>query len=750
MPCRHQRDAILSPASGRCVSKMSENILNIPNVIVSHSSFESTSYEDFRGTDIPIVIDNGATTMRYGFASSSVPRCQPNIIAKYKERKSNKPLLLFGNSVELEGGAKAQTKTPWEGDVLLNFDALESALDYVFIDLGIDVDAVAHPILLSERLATPSHSRALTSELIFELYSAPYLTYCVDSLMSFYQNNQPQPSESHTADGLVISLNTASTSVIPILHGKGIMSRSKRVPWSTSQSYEYLQRLIHLKYPNFPARVTLGHASWIFQNVCQIHPDYTSLLRVLRDPAQMRVHDRIIQFPYINPSDAEKTEEELARTAERRKEQGKRLQEIAAKQRTEKLMQNSHDLENLLMLKKEKLAIKKAEWLVRLEDEGFDSEESFEEAIKRLEFKIKKTKKKEIEGDESIPEEPSFPLVDILDEELDEEGLKEKRRQKLVKASFEARQRVQKEKERERLQRQDEARREQQAREKDLDSWIGRVRQEHRVTIEKMKERKRRKAALSDRKSATSQARMKTITSLASETPLTKKRRKGHGDDNFGANDDDWAVYRKLNLGIPSSDEEDDIAQLQSLEEKLLEFDPSFTSADTYSSLSTQRSPLLEAFRPHYNENNVAGQCRLHLNVERWRACEPWFNPNMAGVDTAGIGEVLGNVLNSFSGIEKQRLVQNVFVTGSPAVIPGLVPRLHATLRPILDPEVTLRIVLANDVCLDAWKGMRSFAHNKQEELLQYATSKQEYEENGGERIKRWWGCNSNWAISTS
>lgn len=63
---------------------------------------------------------------------------------------------------------------------------------------------------------------------MFELYSVPSLTYCVDSLMSFYQNNQPRPSESYTADGLVISLNTASTSVVPILHGKGIMSRAKR------------------------------------------------------------------------------------------------------------------------------------------------------------------------------------------------------------------------------------------------------------------------------------------------------------------------------------------------------------------------------------------------------------------------------------------------------------------------------------------------------------------------------------------
>ena len=45
----------------------------------------------------------------------------------------------------------------------------------------------------------------------------------------------------------------------------------------------------------------------------------------------------------------------------------------------------------------------------------------------------------------------------------------------------------------------------------------------------KLKDRKRRKAALSDRKSATAQARMKTIASLASETPTGKKRRKGNG-----------------------------------------------------------------------------------------------------------------------------------------------------------------------------------------------------------------------------
>ena len=45
--------------------------------------------------------------------------------------------------------------------------------------------------------------------------------------MSFYHNNKPLDGQ-FTADGLVISFNTASTSVIPILNGKGILSNAKR------------------------------------------------------------------------------------------------------------------------------------------------------------------------------------------------------------------------------------------------------------------------------------------------------------------------------------------------------------------------------------------------------------------------------------------------------------------------------------------------------------------------------------------
>ncbi len=82
------------------------------------------SYDEHRERHTPLCIDNGSTHLRFGFCTSESPRTGLNMVAKYKERRTNKPLLLFGEGIDIEGGARSQAKTPWEGDVLLNFDAL--------------------------------------------------------------------------------------------------------------------------------------------------------------------------------------------------------------------------------------------------------------------------------------------------------------------------------------------------------------------------------------------------------------------------------------------------------------------------------------------------------------------------------------------------------------------------------------------------------------------------------------------------
>ena len=75
----------------------------------------------------------------------------------------------------------------------------------------------------------------------------------------------------------------------------------------------------------------------MLRNFCEFAVDYTSLLRSYKDPLNLRASECIIQFPFAHPVVEEKSEEELARIAEKRKEQGKKLQELAAKNRLEKV-----------------------------------------------------------------------------------------------------------------------------------------------------------------------------------------------------------------------------------------------------------------------------------------------------------------------------------------------------------------------------------------------------------------------------
>lgn len=60
----------------------------------------------------------------------------------------------------------------------------------------------------------------VTSELLFELYNAPSVAYGVDSLFAFSRQTQE--------DGLVLSLGNNASTVIPVVAGRGVMSRAKR------------------------------------------------------------------------------------------------------------------------------------------------------------------------------------------------------------------------------------------------------------------------------------------------------------------------------------------------------------------------------------------------------------------------------------------------------------------------------------------------------------------------------------------
>ena len=260
------------------------------------------------------------------------------------------------------------------------------------------------------------------------------------------------------------------------------------------------------------------------------------------------------------------------------------------------------------------------------------------------------------------------------------------------------------------------------------------------MLIQRIKEKERFKADLGNRKSLASQMRMKTLANLASDQP-GRKRRRGGDDDNFGANDDDWGVYRTVQAGdVSDEEEEEDLpAGLKNVEALLLQYDPEFTEHNTLEAQSDWTKSLVHAFfrgpRPFDPESQKEAH-QIHLNVERIRVPEVVFQPAIAGVDQAGLIEIVADIINQrlTSAADRETILKDIFLTGGNTLFEGFEERLARELRGVLPVEAGLAVRKAENAVLDAWKGAAQWA--KGDGIGKAAVTRAEFLEKGGEYIK--------------
>lgn len=247
------------------------------------------------------------------------------------------------------------------------------------------------------------------------------------------------------------------------------------------------------------------------------------------------------------------------------------------------------------------------------------------------------------------------------------------------------------------------------------------------------------KADLGNRKSLASQMRMKTLANLAADGP--KKRRRGGDDDDFGANDEDWGVYRTVATGEQSEDEEEEdlSGMLDTVEQELLHYDPDFTENHTLAAQSDWTKSLVHAFLRGpwpFDPESQREAHQIHLNVERIRVPEVVFKPSIAGVDQAGLIEIAADIINQrFSNPEdRNRLLKDVFLTGGNTLFQGFEERFRNELRAVIPVDAALTVRQAADPVLDAWKGAAQWASSA--DFGRFSVSRQEYMEKGSEYMK--------------
>lgn len=131
------------------------------------------------------------------------------------------------------------------------------------------------------------------SELLFECYSVPGVSYGIDGLYSYNYSDKP-PRQ----DALIVSMGYHTIHIIPVLDGEIMFSNSRRMNIGGFHVVSFLHRMLQLKYPAHTNAITLSRAEELLHTICLIALDYRVELNKWMDPDYYETNTKRIQLPY--------------------------------------------------------------------------------------------------------------------------------------------------------------------------------------------------------------------------------------------------------------------------------------------------------------------------------------------------------------------------------------------------------------------------------------------------------------------
>ncbi|KAI7808445.1 actin-related protein 5 [Triplophysa rosa] len=365
----------------------------------------------------PIVVDNGSYQCRAGWACGESRFEEPLLVfrsAAARSRGAARSESHVGNDISNLEPLRWTLKSAFDRNALVNCDIQELVFDYIFTHLGINTQGhVGHPVVVTEPPCNPLHCRQMMSELLFECYGVPQVTYGVDSLFSFYNNNITHGLDPpHT--GLVLSSGYHCSHVLPVINGRLDAVNCKRVNVGGGPSAAYLQRLLQLKYPAHQNAITLSRMEELLHQHSYIALDYHSELEKWRrvEFYEQEVHRVQLAFSGRVTGVCEER-------SERKAQQLKRLQEINNRRREEKLHEDQKRLQTLLAVQ-ELLEDGSRELFHRsLMELNMDSAEELQSYIHKLSVSVEQHKitlKTELSEMESALDEGNVVDSDVTEE----------------------------------------------------------------------------------------------------------------------------------------------------------------------------------------------------------------------------------------------------------------------------------------------------------------------------------------------
>ncbi|BAT86032.1 Actin-related protein [Vigna angularis] len=670
----------------------------------------------------PIVIDNGASYFRIGWAGETQPRVVfRSIVQRPRHKATGEIVTIVGDHdpalMKYFDCSRSGPRSAFDSNVVYQFEMMEYILDFGFDRLGATGSEIDHPVLITECVCNPIQSRSKMAELLFETYGVPSIAFGVDAAFSYKYNQQHGVCDK---DGLALCPGFNTTHVIPFVDGEPIYKGCCRTNVGGFHVTDYLKQLLSLKYPYHMARFTWEKVDDLKMEHCYIAPDYASEARLFQKKSkEAKEKTRCWQLPWIPPPTEEPpSEEEIARKAAIRERQGQRLREMAEAKRSSRINELENELHGLEFLLKQLEQVEDSDIPSFLSETGYVSRQEIESARIKVTQSLRKAKgepkseQAETEkADSGINEK--YSLINIPDDMLSPEQLVEKKKQLSLKSMSDGRQRMKQKRYEEELERERKQQLEEEKRLENPELYLEQLRAKYKDLSEKVDQRKRLKTngdhsngnnlsggiGRGERLSASQRERMRLLTTAAFD--------RGKDEDTFGAKDEDWQLYKLMSKDNDDGDEgpDEDDTELARISSKLQDLDPTFVPKP-----ETGSSQPAEASR---GRSLTKEDFQIVIGVERFRCPEILFNPNWMAVDQAGLDEMAGVSIRRLSCKDEElekRLTSSILVTGGSSIFPGMIERLEAGIRMIRPCGSPIKVVRALDPIMDAWRGAAAYA----------------------------------------
>lgn len=208
----------------------------------------STMYDEMQ----PIVIDNGSSIVRAGYAGEAYPMSvfHPSLGTLRPNVEKTTPFLpdsYIGNDAYAMSGILT-LKNPIEQGAVTNWDSMTKIWEHAFYhELG--VPPAQHPIILTEPRKVNKADREKMAEIMFETFSVPSFYLGMQAVFSVY-------SACRTT-GIALDSGESSTDIVPVYEGCSMTNAIKRV---SVGGHDVSNRLLHLldrgwERPNFSTKI---------------------------------------------------------------------------------------------------------------------------------------------------------------------------------------------------------------------------------------------------------------------------------------------------------------------------------------------------------------------------------------------------------------------------------------------------------------------------------------------------------------